>query len=177
MFDVGGQRSERKKWIHVFDNVQAILFLVAISAYDSVLIEDRNGVRTFDSPSNYQISTNILHQNQMEEALLLFDNIVNSTWFSSTAIILFLNKIDLFHSKILAGTSPISASFPDYKGASTDVKAGQEYFAARFTGLIRGGTKETYIHYTNATDTDLLKKTMSSVQDMIVQRNLHDLIL
>jgi guanine nucleotide-binding protein subunit alpha len=44
MFDVGGQRSERKKWIHVFDNVHAILFLVAISAYDSVLIEDRNGV-------------------------------------------------------------------------------------------------------------------------------------
>jgi len=44
MFDVGGQRSERKKWIHVFDNVQAILFLVAISAYDSVLIEDRNAV-------------------------------------------------------------------------------------------------------------------------------------
>lgn len=44
MFDVGGQRSERKKWIHVFDNAQAILFLVAISAYDSVLIEDRNAV-------------------------------------------------------------------------------------------------------------------------------------
>lgn len=44
MFDVGGQRSERKKWIHVFDNVQVVLFLVAISGYDHVLIEDRNGV-------------------------------------------------------------------------------------------------------------------------------------
>jgi len=113
----------------------------------------------------------------MEEALLLFDNIVNSTWFSRTAVILFLNKIDLFHSKILSGESPISASFPDYKGAPTDVKAGQEYFANRFTSLIRGGKKEIYIHYTNATDTDLLKKTMASVQDMIVQRNLNELIL
>lgn len=45
MFDVGGQRSERKKWIHVFDNVQVVLFLVAISGYDHVLVEDRNGVR------------------------------------------------------------------------------------------------------------------------------------
>lgn len=45
MFDVGGQRSERKKWIHVFDNVNAVLFLVAISGYDHVLVEDRNGVR------------------------------------------------------------------------------------------------------------------------------------
>lgn len=46
MFDVGGQRSERKKWIHVFDNVQVVMFLVAISGYDHVLVEDRNGVRT-----------------------------------------------------------------------------------------------------------------------------------
>ena len=45
MVDVGGQRSERKKWIHVFDNVQVVLFLVAISGYDHVLVEDRNGVR------------------------------------------------------------------------------------------------------------------------------------
>lgn len=44
MFDVGGQRSERKKWIHVFDNVQVVMFLVAISGYDHVLVEDRNGV-------------------------------------------------------------------------------------------------------------------------------------
>jgi guanine nucleotide-binding protein subunit alpha len=46
MFDVGGQRSERKKWIHVFDNVQAVLFLAAISGYDQALVEDRNGVST-----------------------------------------------------------------------------------------------------------------------------------
>jgi len=46
MFDVGGQRSERKKWIHVFDNVQVVLFLAAISGYDHALVEDRNGVST-----------------------------------------------------------------------------------------------------------------------------------
>ena len=45
MFDVGGQRSERKKWIHCFENVTAIIFVVAISAYDQVLIEDDSVVR------------------------------------------------------------------------------------------------------------------------------------
>jgi guanine nucleotide-binding protein G(i) subunit alpha len=40
MFDVGGQRSERKKWIHCFENVTTILFLVAISEYDQLLFED-----------------------------------------------------------------------------------------------------------------------------------------
>lgn len=50
MFDVGGQRSERKKWIHVFDNVQVVLFLAAISGYDHALVEDRNGVRSNRNP-------------------------------------------------------------------------------------------------------------------------------
>ena len=40
MVDVGGQRSERRKWIHCFDRVQAIIFLVAVSEYDQVLAED-----------------------------------------------------------------------------------------------------------------------------------------
>jgi guanine nucleotide-binding protein subunit alpha len=52
MFDVGGQRSERKKWIHVFDNVQVVLFLVAISGYDHALVEDRNGVSTHNPSSS-----------------------------------------------------------------------------------------------------------------------------
>eukprot|EP00954_Amorphochlora_amoebiformis_P005915 465820-Amorphochlora_amoeboformis.AAC.1 len=34
MFDVGGQRSERKKWIHCFENVSAVLYVCAISAYN-----------------------------------------------------------------------------------------------------------------------------------------------
>jgi guanine nucleotide-binding protein G(i) subunit alpha len=70
MFDVGGQRSERKKWIHCFENVTAIVFLVAISEYDQSI-------------------------NRMQEALVLFDSICNSRWFVRTSIILFLNKVRL----------------------------------------------------------------------------------
>lgn len=40
MFDVGGQRSERKKWIHCFEGVTCIIFCGALSAYDMVLVED-----------------------------------------------------------------------------------------------------------------------------------------
>ena len=43
--DVGGQRSERKKWIHCFEDVTAILFFVALSAYDMGLREDGVVVR------------------------------------------------------------------------------------------------------------------------------------
>lgn len=48
MFDVGGQRSERKKWIHCFEAVTSIIFCVALSEYDQVLLEESGQVR-FDT--------------------------------------------------------------------------------------------------------------------------------
>lgn len=45
VFDVGGQRSERRKWIHCFEGVTAIMFCVALSEYDLVLREDETQVR------------------------------------------------------------------------------------------------------------------------------------
>lgn len=47
MVDVGGQRSERRKWIHCFENVTSIMFLVALSEYDQVLVECDNEVFVF----------------------------------------------------------------------------------------------------------------------------------
>ena len=52
MVDVGGQRSERRKWIHCFENVTSIMFLVALSEYDQVLVESDNEVRAL--PVNSQ---------------------------------------------------------------------------------------------------------------------------
>ena len=56
MFDVGGQRSERKKWIHCFENVTSIIFCVALSEYDQVLLEESNQV----SVVGYQWSSLLL---------------------------------------------------------------------------------------------------------------------
>ena len=95
VFDMGGQRSERKKWIHCFENVTTILFIVAVSEYDQSLFED-------------------VTMNRMNEALTLFDSICNSPWFTSTPIILFLNKSDLLQEKLK--TNPIENYFSDYTG-------------------------------------------------------------
>ncbi|GAD97028.1 guanine nucleotide-binding protein subunit alpha [Paecilomyces variotii No. 5] len=156
MMDVGGQRSERKKWIHCFDGVQCLLFMVALSGYDQCLVEDQSA-------------------NQMHEAMMLFESLVNGEWFKRKPIILFLNKIDLFKSKL--DLSPVSKHFPDYNGSDTDFDAAAKYFADRFRGINRMPEREIYVHYTNATDTTLLRATMDSVQDMIIQKNLHTLIL
>ncbi|XP_015279040.1 PREDICTED: guanine nucleotide-binding protein G(k) subunit alpha, partial [Gekko japonicus] len=93
MFDVGGQRSERKKWIHCFEGVTAIIFCVALSDYDLVLAEDEE-------------------MNRMHESMKLFDSICNNKWFTDTSIILFLNKKDLFEEKIRR--SPLTICYPEY---------------------------------------------------------------
>jgi len=47
---VGGQRSERKKWIHCFEDVTAIIFCVGMSEYDQVLHEDETTVCVLTIP-------------------------------------------------------------------------------------------------------------------------------
>lgn len=46
---MGGQRSERKKWIHCFEGVTAIIFCASMSDYDLVLAEDEEMVRPIQS--------------------------------------------------------------------------------------------------------------------------------
>lgn len=111
----------------------------------------------------------------MHEAMMLFESLVNGEWFKRKPIILFLNKIDLFKKKL--GISPISSHFPDYTNSDNDFDAAARFFADRFRGLNRVPDREIYVHYTNATDTTLLKATMDSVQDMVIQKNLHSLVL
>ena len=106
---------------------------------------------------------------------MLFESLVNGEWFKRKPIILFLNKIDLFREKL--AKSAISTHFPDYRGKNDDEQAAVNYCSERFKGINRNADREIYIHYTNATDTNLLKVTMANVQDMIIQKNLNNLIL
>lgn len=152
LFDVGGQRSERKKWIHCFENVTAIVFLVAISEYDQVLVEDET-------------------VNRMQEALTLFDSICNSRWFVKTSIILFLNKIDRFKDKL--PLSPMGKYFPDYEGGDS-YEAACDYMLGRFVSLNQSEVKQIYTHFTCATDTSQIKFVMAAVNDIIIQNNLRD---
>jgi len=153
LFDVGGQRSERKKWIHCFENVTALVFLVSLSEYDQMLYEDES-------------------VNRMQEALTLFDSICNSRWFIKTSIILFLNKIDLFAEKL--PHSPLGEYFPDFAGGD-NYDAACDYLLHRFVSLNQSAaTKQIYAHYTCATDTQQIKFVLSAIQDILLQLHLRE---
>ena len=107
---------------------------------------------------------------------MLFDTICNSQWFVSTATILFLNKIDLFKTKL--ATAPIQKYFPEFDPShQMDYNAASLFFQQKFVRLNKSPSKDIYSHFTNATDTTLLKNVMLSVTDIILQKNLHNLIL
>jgi len=150
IFDMGGQRNERKKWIHCFENVTCVFFVAAISAYDQVLIEDEA-------------------VNRIEEALSLFENICNSMWFRQTPVILFLNKCDLFREKL--ATSPLNAVFPDYHGG-IDYALATNFIEAEF--LRRNHQrKPIYSHVTCATDVTKMRILFNGVKDTVICRSLH----
>jgi guanine nucleotide-binding protein G(o) subunit alpha len=150
LFDVGGQRSERKKWIHCFEDVTAIIFCVGMSEYDQVLHEDET-------------------TNRMQESLKLFDSICNNKWFTDTSIILFLNKKDLFEAKI--HKSPLTICFPEYTGSQTYEEAAA-YIQAQFEAKNKSTTKEIYCHQTCATDTTNIQFVFDAVTDVIIANNL-----
>nr|XP_005297027.1 guanine nucleotide-binding protein G(t) subunit alpha-3 [Chrysemys picta bellii] len=153
MFDVGGQRSERKKWIHCFEGVTCIIFCAALNAYDMILVEDEN-------------------VNRMHESLHLFNSICNHKYFATTSIVLFLNKKDLFQEKITK--VQLSVCFPEYDGLNTFEDAGN-YIKKQFLDLnLKKEDKEIYSHMTCATDTQNIKFVFNAVTDIIIKENLKD---
>jgi len=150
MVDVGGQRSERKKWIHCFQEVTAVIFCVALSEYDLQLYEDEN-------------------VNRMHESLRLFREICNSEWFCDTAQILFLNKRDIFEEKI--GKTDLSVCFSEYKGGKV-FKSAVQYIQEQFLAQNENAKKPIYPHVTCATDTENITVVFNAVKDIVLRKAL-----
>ncbi|KAA0712724.1 Guanine nucleotide-binding protein G(s) subunit alpha [Triplophysa tibetana] len=168
MFDVGGQRDERRKWIQCFNDVTAIIFVVASSSYNMVLREDNQ-------------------TNRLQEALNLFKNIWNNRWLRTISVILFLNKQDLLAEKVLAGKSKIEDYFPEFARYTTPDDAtpepGEDPRVTRAKYFIRDeflristasgdGRHYCYPHFTCAVDTENIRRVFNDCRDIIQRMHL-----
>jgi len=115
--DVGGQRNERKKWIHCFDDVKAIVFIESLAAYNQVMFEDGN-------------------KNRMHESIELFKDIANRKIFADTPLFLFFNKKDLFEKMCLE--TDLKICFPEYEGGK-DVQKALAYVEKKFRDQLPAG--------------------------------------
>lgn len=187
MFDVGGQRGERRKWIQVFDGISAVLFLVESSGFDTKIREDNE-------------------TNRLEESLNLFQEVWSSRFLRESGFIIFLNKQDILREKIERG-SRIEDFFPDFinynppalsVNASSDVSETEakyqkvrSFIRDKFMAITkkptmsRRGTdtnneprsRDCFYHFTTATDTDNIKHVFDAVHIMIIMSNIQKISL
>uniref|UniRef100_A0A8C7KR85 Guanine nucleotide-binding protein G(olf) subunit alpha n=1 Tax=Oncorhynchus kisutch TaxID=8019 RepID=A0A8C7KR85_ONCKI len=168
MFDVGGQRDERRKWIQCFNDVTAIIFVAASSSYNMVIREDNS-------------------TNRLRESLDLFKSIWNNRFLRTISVILFLNKQDMLADKILAGKSKLEDYFPEYARYTVPAEAvpdpGEDPKVTRAKFFIRDeflristasgdGKHYCYPHFTCAVDTENIRRVFNDCRDIIQRMHL-----
>ncbi|KAL5144778.1 Guanine nucleotide-binding protein alpha-1 subunit [Glycine soja] len=144
LFDVGGQRNERRKWIHLFEGVTAVIFCAAISGYDQTLYEDEN-------------------KNRMMETKELFEWVLKQPCFEVP-----LNVCEWFKDY-----QPVSTGKQEIEHAYEFVKKKFEelYFQSTAPDRVDRVFK---IYRTTALDQKLVKKTFKLVDETLRRRNLFE---
>ena len=132
VYDHGGTRSERKKWIHTFE-ANCLIFVAPLSGYDQSLVEDRLG-------------------NQLYEALMLFKSLLSITRFKRPPIFLILNKMDLLAEKIKS--HPISKCWPEYEGSLEDPESITTFIKNKFVELADKAGRRINVYPCDLTNID-----------------------
>jgi len=148
--DVGGQRSERRKWINCFSGVTGLIFVASLTAYNQFLYEDEK-------------------VNRLIESLQLFKKLLSGETFKNACVVLFLNKADLFSEMVV--NTPITTCLPEYKG---DLTEEAQYNYIKWLYESQTGSKSIYTHKTCATETDQIEVIFRSVNHNIINKVLID---
>jgi len=160
--DVGGQRSERRKWINCFGDVTGLIFVASLTAYNQYLYEDEN-------------------VNRLHESLKIWGELLNdSDTFDDACIVLFLNKADLF--KEMCMETPIKKCMQHYTGGLSEDDQ-YEYIKNLYLSKVkaksrlsgRGSlakTRDVFTHKTCATNTDQIKVIFHAVTQYVIKKAL-----
>jgi len=172
--DVGGQRTQRQKWLQCFDKVTAILFLASSSEFDQKLLEDKT-------------------MNRVEESRNIFDTIVNHIVFKDVSTILFLNKMDLLEDKVVRKKVDISKYFEEefsdidqvrkhvqkFNGDPLNLQDVKNFILYLFVTKQKfiHSQRPIYHHFTTAVNTKNIQYVFTSVKETILRKNLSVLML
>jgi len=155
LMDTGGQIPERSKWIDFINTKPTgIIFFAALDEFNMSSVEDSQ-------------------KTKMQVAMQVFTDYVGEAT-PNMAIILFLNKVDLFKKKIATKKDFESFQnfFPDYKGDQI-VDDAADHVAATFRSLVTG--MEVYCHVTCALDTEAMEQVFKAVKETLIKNRLKNL--
>lgn len=100
LYDVGGQRTERRKWLKCFEGIQAVWFVTALSSYDMTLMEVPPVVRMkrdhncwiLAAPPHPNLQQIVIFpsfpaQNRLQESFDLFSSTCTNSIFRTTSMV------------------------------------------------------------------------------------------
>jgi len=167
--DVGGQRSERKKWIKCFSAVTGIIFVVSLQGYKETLFEDDTTGR-------------------MTEALKVFQDVLGPAnakvnILKNASLILFFNKWDLFKEQGRLDENWMQSTFPDYvfydkavnereRSTEGQINYAYNFIKGKFLEKNTDPNRKIYVHQTCATDTNTMRNIFDAVNHTIINRAL-----
>ncbi|CUA68166.1 Guanine nucleotide-binding protein alpha-3 subunit [Rhizoctonia solani] len=157
IFDVGGARYQRAAWAPHFDDVNCIIFLAPISAFDQVLAED---------PS----------VNRLEDSLIMWRDLCKNKILAGASIVLFLNKCDLLQAKLEAGIR-LNQFLVSYGDRPNDYASVTKHLKNKFDKIKREHcpTAQIFTHFITATDRETTSIAINAVRDKIMRENLQNI--
>ena len=149
--DVGGQRTERRKWLHCLDNVNAIIYVSNLASYARVLFEDGK-------------------VKGMDEDLELFQETAGQGFFDRVPVFLLLNKKDLFEQ--LLKSKPLTECFPKYNGDGGLMDSTQ-FIARQFENRLPGEKNLAQIHCIASRLKADVRCAFDDIKRELLRRNTH----
>ncbi|KAF8610264.1 P-loop containing nucleoside triphosphate hydrolase protein [Ceratobasidium sp. AG-I] len=158
MYDVGGARRQRAKWAPFFDDMDLIIVLVPVSAFDQFLAEDKT-------------------VNRIRDSFELWLELCDTTALHHIPVLLFLNKCDILDKKLEAGIK-LADYLSGYTGKPNETKHALNYLSRRFVGIRKTSTAPSttpcYIHHTSVVDTETTRQVIAYVRDKIVITHMRE---
>ncbi|KAI4255833.1 MAG: hypothetical protein L6R42_006544 [Xanthoria sp. 1 TBL-2021] len=150
VIDVDGTRPARRDWVHTWEGADCLFFVASLAGYNRCVVEDTSA-------------------NQMQESLQLFKTLLSLELLKATAIVLILNKLDIFKNQIQK--HPLKTWYPDFVGREKDYEAALSYIVAEYKATKSPHDKrEIQVYYTDATNIETCQATLRDIEDNVMPR-------
>jgi len=146
IYDCGGQRNERKKWLDRLQKATALIFVVSLSEFDQMCFEDSSTPR-------------------MAESLKLWETILGARYFLDSKFFLVFNKKDLFQEKLKE--KDITVFFKNYKGKN-EFEPSIDFIEKEFKDMNTEPDRKVITKVICATDTNNIKNTFDEIRKHIL---------
>uniref|UniRef100_A0A8R1DZE4 Uncharacterized protein n=1 Tax=Caenorhabditis japonica TaxID=281687 RepID=A0A8R1DZE4_CAEJA len=188
LIDVGGQKTERRKWIHFFEGVTAVMFVCSLASFNQTSEEESKSIVWESSSNKVQNKTLVRASgkakvdkpglvNRLDESVDLFKSVRENSFLSMSNFMLFLNKKDLLVKKL--EMFQFKDFFPEYKNwinSDNSMSSVAEYIESMFREGLQSKHR-IYSHLTEATDHTNIDYTFVLCCSVIFEKNIDEMKL